>query len=173
MEAAEALSAVISSSDAAPMDSSTRARVARQQCLRWSPRARVARTVLAAGGRRALNAPRFRLDAAAAIVGCRAVVGGLLWWRLASLIRCQGPDRAPHTAIKTCFDEADADVPAAATGVPAGPERSPCVPVHATRTNERRRVRTRRPARHLTSKLHPYAATFPLPQASRGSRVDQ
>ena len=101
------------------------------------------------------------------------MVGGLLWWRLASLIRCQGPDRAAHTAIKTCFDEADADVPAAATGVPAGSERSSCVAVHATQPTERRRVQTRRPARHLTSKLHPYAATIPLPQASPGSRADQ
>ena len=127
-------------------------------------RARVARTVLAAGGRRALNAPRFRLNAAKAMEGCRAVVRGLLRRRLACLIRCQCPDRAAHTAIKTCFDEADADVPAADRRRPCGSGEvvlCRCSRHSADGTPESADAAARRRvSRH--KRLHLYAATSPL-----------
>ena len=54
--------------------------------------------------------------------------------------------RRPHSARETRFD-CELFVFSAQMSVPAGPEGSFCVPVHATRPTEPLRVQTRRPAR--------------------------
>ena len=119
--------------------------------MKWSRNrsaAAFAATVLAVGGSRGGgDASRFRFATPAAMVEAlfRSVwmstgLGGELDTQ--SMPR----PRLPQIA-KTCFDGELFLSGRAQMSVPAGPERSSCVPVHTTRPTERRRVQTRRTAR--------------------------
>ena len=154
---------------------SPRARVARRQCLRCG----AAEASGAAAMETSLRSGRGVAAAAFARQQCFALEQQRLWmrrgfastqpkrWRLfsqcldESLVQVGALDlqsmprlRRPHSARETRFD-CELFVCSAQRSVPACPERWSCVPVHATRPAERRRVQTRRPARRETQAASP------------------
>ena len=150
---------------------SPRARVARRQCLRcgaaeasgaaaMETSLRSGRGVAAAAfarqqclrclGSRGLWVLRFRRLAPQRWKPRYAEIGGRAAVRAPVGYAVNAQNLRRHNASKTCFDRLNLCRPSRSSGVPAGSEMSSCVPVHATRPTERRRVHTRRTARGET-----------------------